>query len=102
MNKSKFVVIVCVVLAIGAMLNVIPVHGQFPGSGQIPIDPKSIPKFVDPLPHFAYPGARVDADEYDKDDARDFVLWKGKKGDDKKAYSCNDLGHDLNAVRCKF
>jgi spore coat protein A len=61
MNKSKFVVIVCVVLAIGAMLNVIPVHGQFPGSGQIPIDPKSIPKFVDPLPHFAYPGARVDA-----------------------------------------
>jgi len=24
-------------------------------------------------------GARVDADEYDKDDARDFVLWKGKK-----------------------
>lgn len=24
-------------------------------------------------------GARVDVDEYDKDDARDFVLWKGKK-----------------------
>jgi cysteinyl-tRNA synthetase len=24
-------------------------------------------------------GARVDSDEYDKDDARDFVLWKGKK-----------------------
>ncbi len=24
-------------------------------------------------------GARVDSDEYDKDDARDFVLWKGQK-----------------------
>ena len=24
-------------------------------------------------------GARVDSDEYDKDDARDFVLWKGHK-----------------------
>jgi len=24
-------------------------------------------------------GARVDVDEYDKDDARDFVLWKGRK-----------------------
>ena len=24
-------------------------------------------------------GARVDADEYDKDDARDFVLWKGSR-----------------------
>jgi len=24
-------------------------------------------------------GARVDSDEYDKDDARDFVLWKGRK-----------------------
>ena len=27
-------------------------------------------------------GARVDVDEYDKADARDFVLWKGKKGDE--------------------
>lgn len=27
-------------------------------------------------------GARVDVDEYDKDDARDFVLWKQKKGDE--------------------
>ena len=24
-------------------------------------------------------GARVDVDEYDKDDARDFVLWKAKR-----------------------
>ncbi|MGD8921746.1 MAG: multicopper oxidase domain-containing protein [Candidatus Zixiibacteriota bacterium] len=36
-------------------------NAQFPGSGQLPLDPKSIPQFVDPLPHFAYPGARVDA-----------------------------------------
>ncbi|MDD5710506.1 MAG: cysteine--tRNA ligase [Candidatus Colwellbacteria bacterium] len=27
-------------------------------------------------------GARVDADEYGKDEARDFVLWKAKKGDE--------------------
>jgi cysteinyl-tRNA synthetase len=27
-------------------------------------------------------GARVDVDEYDKDDARDFVLWKGHKDDE--------------------
>ena len=27
-------------------------------------------------------GARVDVDEYDKADARDFVLWKAKKGDE--------------------
>ena len=28
------------------------------------------------------PGARVDVDEYEKDDARDFVLWKARKGDE--------------------
>ena len=27
-------------------------------------------------------GARVDVDEYEKADARDFVLWKGRKGDE--------------------
>lgn len=27
-------------------------------------------------------GARVDVDEYTKDDARDFVLWKARKGDE--------------------
>jgi cysteinyl-tRNA synthetase len=27
-------------------------------------------------------GARVDVDEYEKDNARDFVLWKAKKGDE--------------------
>jgi cysteinyl-tRNA synthetase len=27
-------------------------------------------------------GARVDVDEYDKADARDFVLWKGRKGNE--------------------
>jgi len=34
---------------------------QFPGSGQLPLDPRLVLKFVDPLPHFAYPGARLDA-----------------------------------------
>jgi len=29
-------------------------------------------------------GARVDQDEYEKDDARDFALWKGATGDDEQ------------------
>jgi len=33
--------------------------GQYPGSNQQPLDPASIPQFVDPLPHFA--GLRVNA-----------------------------------------
>jgi len=51
------------VLALGIMLGfIVPsLLAQFPGTGQLPLDPRSIPKFVDPLPHFAYPGARVDA-----------------------------------------
>src|SRR3990170_9074344 len=28
------------------------------------------------------PGARIDSDNYDKDNARDFVLWKGTKADE--------------------
>jgi len=39
----------------------VSIQAQFPGSGQLPLDPKSVPKYVDPLPHFAYPGARLDA-----------------------------------------
>jgi FtsP/CotA-like multicopper oxidase with cupredoxin domain len=48
-------------LIITLVISVLAVQAQFPGLGQLPLDPKSIPKFVDPLPHFAYPGARVDA-----------------------------------------
>lgn len=32
---------------------------QYPGKGQMPLDPLAVPQFVDPLPHFA--GLRVDA-----------------------------------------
>jgi cysteinyl-tRNA synthetase len=35
-------------------------------------------------------GARVDVDEYDKDDARDFVLWKARK--DNEPYWDSSLG----------
>jgi cysteinyl-tRNA synthetase len=35
-------------------------------------------------------GARVDVDEYEKDDARDFALWKARKGDE--AYWDSPLG----------
>ena len=35
-------------------------------------------------------GARVDSDEYEKDDARDFVLWKGKR--DGEVYWHTPLG----------
>ncbi|MGH9672335.1 MAG: cysteine--tRNA ligase, partial [Bryobacteraceae bacterium] len=42
---------------------------QFPGYGKLSrLDVEGI-----------RPGARVDVDEYDKDDARDFVLWKSRK-----------------------
>jgi cysteinyl-tRNA synthetase len=36
-------------------------------------------------------GARYDADEYEKDDVRDFVLWKTQKTKDEKAWE-SDLG----------
>ncbi len=47
-------------LVILVFVNYLPIEvsfGQLPG--QIPLNPKSIPQFVDPLPHFS--GARVDA-----------------------------------------
>ncbi|GBF49113.1 cysteinyl-tRNA synthetase [Leptospira ryugenii] len=36
-------------------------------------------------------GARYDADEYEKEDVRDFVLWKNRKTEDEKAWE-TDLG----------
>jgi len=36
-------------------------------------------------------GARYDADEYQKEDVRDFVLWKNRKSPDEKAWE-SDLG----------
>ena len=41
------------------VISLIKIYGQYPGSGQVPIDPTSIKQFVDFLPHFA--GLRVDA-----------------------------------------
>ncbi len=61
MNRRRTLVTLSVLLFVGVALNVLPVQGQYPGSGQVPLAPGSIPKFVDPLPHFAYPGLRVDA-----------------------------------------
>lgn len=52
--------VLLVIISVFGVL-VAPVNAQYPGSGQIPLDPRIIPKFVDPLPHFAYPGGRVDA-----------------------------------------
>ncbi len=43
------------------LLSVNWLKAQVPGSNQVALNPKSVPQFVDPLPHFAYPGARVDA-----------------------------------------
>lgn len=37
------------------------------------------------------PGARIDADKYDKEDARDFVLWKARK-EDYEVYWETDIG----------
>jgi cysteinyl-tRNA synthetase len=36
-------------------------------------------------------GVRYDADEYEKEDVRDFVLWKNRKTEDEKAWE-SDLG----------
>lgn len=41
------------------VLSILELAGQYPGSGQVPLDPNSIPQFVDFLPHFA--GMRVNA-----------------------------------------
>jgi spore coat protein A len=40
-------------------LNITNGRAQYPGSGQVPLDPTTIPQFVDFLPHFA--GLRVNA-----------------------------------------
>jgi spore coat protein A len=61
MNKRRTFAVLSLVLFAGLALSVPPVQGQYPGSGQVPLDPRLVPKFVDPLPHFAYPGLRVDA-----------------------------------------
>jgi spore coat protein A len=53
--------LIVVAMLISLMIMALPVQAQFPGSGQVPLNPKSVPKFVDPLPHFAYPEARIDA-----------------------------------------
>ncbi|MCS6806706.1 MAG: cysteine--tRNA ligase [Acidobacteriota bacterium] len=37
------------------------------------------------------PGARIDADKYDKEDARDFVLWKARK-EEYEAYWETEIG----------
>jgi spore coat protein A len=61
MTGRKTIAIASLALVFAIALGALPVWGQYPGSGQVPLNPKSIPRFVDPLPHFAYPGARVDA-----------------------------------------
>lgn len=40
-------------------LDILQLQGQYPGTGQVPLDPTAIPHFVDFLPHFA--GLRVNA-----------------------------------------
>ena len=58
-NRGVLAMVLAAVVCIA--FGALPVQGQYPGSGQLPINPTSVPKFVDPLPHFAYPGARLDA-----------------------------------------
>lgn len=61
MSARKLLAAAGALLATSLIFNALPVLAQYPGSGQLPINPMSIPKYVDPLPHFAYPGGRVDA-----------------------------------------
>lgn len=52
-NVNTSVIMVC--------LGLITIFFHTELKAQIPINPLTVPQFVDPLPHFAYPGARVDA-----------------------------------------
>lgn len=53
-NFTRIVTVIVTLMLIGSNI-----YSQLPGSTQMPLNPKSIPQFVDPLPHFA--GLRVDA-----------------------------------------
>jgi cysteinyl-tRNA synthetase len=46
-------------------------------------------------------GARVDVDEYSKDDARDFVLWKAAKPGEP-SWECNGAGPDAGLAHRVF
>ncbi|MDH4337248.1 MAG: multicopper oxidase domain-containing protein [Candidatus Krumholzibacteria bacterium] len=58
MRTRSAVAILATVLGV-VSLSAVSTFAQYPGKNQLPIAPTAIPKFVDPLPHFA--GARVDA-----------------------------------------
>jgi spore coat protein A len=49
------------VTLVAAAVGALPALAQYPESEQESLDPRSVPQFVDPLPHFAFPGARLDA-----------------------------------------
>ena len=57
--KKDYILLVAIFLM--TTLSITKTWGQYPGSGQVPLDPMvtTIPQFVDPLPHFA--GLRVNA-----------------------------------------
>lgn len=59
MSPKRMFAVVATLLAASVIFSALPALGQYPGSGQLPLDPRVVPKFVDPLPHFA--GARIDA-----------------------------------------
>lgn len=58
MTRKNTISVLILMIAIALLLTTGFVEAQVNAS-QLPIDPKSIPQFVDPLPHFA--GLRVDA-----------------------------------------
>jgi spore coat protein A len=61
MNTHRAILVFCltVMAVVGGVVS--STLAQYPGSGQVPLNASAVPRFVDPLPHFAYPGARVDA-----------------------------------------
>jgi cysteinyl-tRNA synthetase len=65
------------------MINQLDAHGHtYRSDGSIYFKISSLPEYgkLARLDHGGIqPGARVDADEYEKEDARDFVLWKATK-----------------------
>ena len=71
------------IAAMGAMIEALEQRGHtYRSDGSIYFKISTMPEYGK-LAHLDHegiqPGARVDSDEYGKDDARDFVLWKASK-----------------------
>ncbi len=81
--------------AMGEMIKALDAHGHtYRSDGSVYFKISTMPDYgrLARLDHEGMkPGARVDSDSYAKEDARDFVLWKGHR-DGEPAWDFPDLG----------